>query len=229
MQSRIAPADAVLEPLKAMRRRELSLGIGSIDVAARFASGCCTLPKRGAPLMHAVAIGDWTTFFTAQLGAAATLGGLVFVGLSLNLTKILSFPALPNRALLALGVLLIILVVSSLILIPGQSTELIGFEILVAALLATVVAGSMEVRILRSTLLQNRGKFIGDMIFLGFALVPYAVGGAQMLGGRSVGLYWVAAGVIVSFIKAIGVLATPPAAKVYCQKTKRAALSSGRP
>jgi hypothetical protein len=154
--------------------------------------------------MHAIAIGDWTAFFTAQLGAAATLGGLVFVGLSLNLTKILSFPALPNRALLALGVLLVILVVSSLILIPGQSTELIGFEILVAGLLATAVAASMEVRTLRSMPLQNRGKFIGNMTFLGFALVPYVVGGAQMLGGSLMGLYWVAAAVIVSFIKAIG-------------------------
>ena len=102
------------------------------------------------PVMHAATISDWTIFFTAQLGAAATLGGLVFVGLSLNLTKILSFPALPNRALLALGVLLGILVVSSLILIPCQSTELIGFEILAAGLLATVVAASIEVRTLRS-------------------------------------------------------------------------------
>ena len=55
--------------------------------------------------MHTVAIGDWAAFFTAQLGAAATLGGLIFVGLSLNLEKILSFPALPNRALFALGIL----------------------------------------------------------------------------------------------------------------------------
>ena len=154
--------------------------------------------------MHAVVIADWTAFFTAQLGAAATLGGLVFVGLSLNLTKILSFPALPNRALLALGVLLGILVVSSVILSPGQSTELIGFEILVAGLLATAVVASIEVRTLRSSLLQNRGKFIGNMIFLGFALVPYVVGGALMLGGSLMGLYWVAAAVIVSFIKAIG-------------------------
>jgi hypothetical protein len=154
--------------------------------------------------MHTIAIGDWTAFFTAQLGAAATLGGLVFVGLSLNLTKILSFPALPNRALLALGVLLVILVVSSLILIPGQSTELTGLEILVAGLLATAVAASMEVRTLRSAPLQNREKFIGNMIFLGFALVPYVVGGAQMLGGSLMGLYWVAAAVIVSFIKAVG-------------------------
>jgi hypothetical protein len=32
----------------------------------------------------------WQPFFMAQLGAAATLGGLVFVGLSLNLNKILA-------------------------------------------------------------------------------------------------------------------------------------------
>jgi hypothetical protein len=34
------------------------------------------------------------------------------------------------------------------------------------------VAGSIEVRALRGIPLQNRKKFIGNMIFLGFALVP---------------------------------------------------------
>jgi hypothetical protein len=154
--------------------------------------------------MHAVAIGDWAVFFTAQLGAAATLGGLVFVGLSINLTRILSFPTLPNRALLALGVLLGILLVSSLILIPGQSTELIGLEVLVAGLAGTAVAASIEIRMLRGTPLQDRGTYIGNMIFLGSALLPYIVGGALMLNGSLAGLYWVAAAVIVSLMKAIG-------------------------
>ena len=36
-------------------------------------------------------MGDWEAFYAAQLGAAAALGGLVFVGLSLNLKKILSY------------------------------------------------------------------------------------------------------------------------------------------
>jgi hypothetical protein len=155
-------------------------------------------------LMRAATISDWTIFFTAQLGAAATLGGLVFVGLSLNLTKILSFPALPNRALLALGVLLGILVVSSLILIPGQPTQLIGFEILAVGLFSTAVAASIELRTLRSTPLQNQRKYVGNLVFLGLALVPYVVGGALMLAGSLAGLYWVAAAVIVSFIKAVG-------------------------
>jgi hypothetical protein len=48
----------------------------------------------------------WQPFFAAELGAAAALGGLLFVSLSLNLTKILSYPALPIRALVALLLLL---------------------------------------------------------------------------------------------------------------------------
>jgi hypothetical protein len=52
--------------------------------------------------VEALTAGDWGPFTTAQLGAAAALGGLVFVGLSLNLKKILSYAWLPGRALLAL-------------------------------------------------------------------------------------------------------------------------------
>jgi len=40
-------------------------------------------------------MGDWEAFYAAQLGAAAALGGLVFVGLSLHLKK--SYPMLGFR------------------------------------------------------------------------------------------------------------------------------------
>jgi hypothetical protein len=148
-------------------------------------------------------IEDWVGFFAAQLGAAATLGGLIFVGLSLNLTKILSFPALPNRALLALGVLLSVLVVSSFVLIPGQSVELIGIEILITGLIATAAATLIEVHTLQTMPLRNAGMFYVNMIFICLVLVPFIVGGTVLLGGRLAGLYWVAAAVIISFIKAI--------------------------
>jgi hypothetical protein len=61
----------------------------------------------------------WENFFISEVGAAAALAGLLFVGVSINLTRILSLPRLPNRALLALVILLAILVVSSLLLVPG--------------------------------------------------------------------------------------------------------------
>ncbi len=36
----------------------------------------------------------WENFFIAELGASAALAGLVFVGLSINLTKILNRSAM---------------------------------------------------------------------------------------------------------------------------------------
>lgn len=61
---------------------------------------------------------SWESFFTAEVGASAALAGLIFVGVSINLTRIISLPGLPNRALLTLCLLLAILVISSLMLIP---------------------------------------------------------------------------------------------------------------
>lgn len=40
----------------------------------------------------------WQPFFAAQLGAGAALLGLLFVGLSLNLSRILANPPLPLHA-----------------------------------------------------------------------------------------------------------------------------------
>jgi hypothetical protein len=42
--------------------------------------------------------GDWAGFGTATAASAATLAGLLFVAVSLNLKRILEFPSLPARA-----------------------------------------------------------------------------------------------------------------------------------
>jgi modulator of FtsH protease len=122
--------------------------------------------------VETVTAGDWAAFYTAQLGAAAVLGGLVFVGLSLNLKKILSYAWLPARALLELMVLMAILIISSFMLMPGQSLTALGIEIAAVGVL---------------------------LFFFGSGIV----GGALLLFGMESGFYWIAAGVIVSFIKAV--------------------------
>ena len=78
----------------------------------------------------------WESFFVAQVGASAAVAGLVFAGVSINLDKILKYAGLPGRALEALIVLKLVLVTSSLMLVPGQSTTLIGVELLGVGLLA---------------------------------------------------------------------------------------------
>ena len=78
----------------------------------------------------------WHDFFLAQAGAAGVLTGLVFVGVSINLQKIVSDPnsGLVGRAAEALVLLLAVLIASVLVLVPGQGAGLLGAEVLVVGL-----------------------------------------------------------------------------------------------
>src|SRR6516162_5163655 len=89
----------------------------------------------------------WQPFFTAQLGAAATLGGLVFVGLSLNLNKILGYAALPIRAMIALILLLLVLILSSIVLAPGQTLNATGSELFIFAITGWGSVTAMDVHV----------------------------------------------------------------------------------
>ncbi len=80
----------------------------------------------------------WESFAVAQVGAAAVLAGLIFVGVSINLERILGTPGLPGRAGEALVVLFELLIVASLLLIPGLSLSQVGGAVLVGGLLGWV-------------------------------------------------------------------------------------------
>ena len=71
---------------------------------------------------------EWHDFFLAQAGAAGVLTGLVFVGVSINLDKIVSDPnsGLPGRAAEALILLVAVLFMSTSLLVPGQGAVIVG-------------------------------------------------------------------------------------------------------
>jgi hypothetical protein len=82
----------------------------------------------------------WSNFFLGELGAAAALAGLLFVSLSVNQARILALGRTVDRGLEALGILFLVLVVTSLPLIPGQPIRLLGGEI---ALIATATLAAL--------------------------------------------------------------------------------------
>ncbi|PZR00635.1 MAG: hypothetical protein DI533_08855 [Cereibacter sphaeroides] len=144
---------------------------------------------------------DWANFFVAQVGASAALLGLLFVGLSLNLDKILSIGSLPDRAAIGMGLLFTILFMGSLMLVPGQSQRLLGAEVLVVGLVLLLCGGRLELRGLRTG--SHRALFMGNAMMFVIAALPYVVGGAFLFIGNSVGFYMIAAAVLLSLMKAV--------------------------
>jgi hypothetical protein len=145
---------------------------------------------------------EWETFFTAQVAASATLVGLLFVGVSLNLQRILADGRLPNRAQAALYLLLAILLLSSLMLIPGQPMRLVAAEVLVLAAAVWVTVTHLAVVSLRQSTGETRHYFIRHLAVTQASVLPYFVGGGLLLGGMQNGLYWVAGAIVVSLFAA---------------------------
>ncbi len=153
-------------------------------------------------------MGDWHDFFLATAGAAAVLTGLVFVGLSISLSEILSNPTygLSGRALEALVLLMAVLIVTSLLLVPGQGTVLAGVEVLAvgaADWLAIVAIHLLQLRNWRSLEAYIRWNLVGRIVMGQAATLSFVGAGVAVLNWGIGGLYWLVAGVILSFVLAV--------------------------
>ena len=145
----------------------------------------------------------WANFFVAVVSAAAALTGLIFVGVSINLTKILSYAKLPNRALESLILLLNIVITGALCLVPGQADAWLGVEFLGLGIVVWVVVLILDRAMLRESEKLYKTHFRQNMLYNQVAILPYIVAGLLFLTHGQVGLYWLVPGILASFIKAI--------------------------
>jgi modulator of FtsH protease len=144
--------------------------------------------------------GEWHELFVASAGAAAALAGLVFVAVSINVERILSFHGLPERSLQTILLLLAAVVVSIIGLVP-QPTEALGIEILlVSGILVTAL------------LVPTRAAFDtgGNRLWLASRVgvilpgsLPYLIGAVSLLVGAGGGMAWVALGLIGGMVGAV--------------------------
>jgi hypothetical protein len=144
----------------------------------------------------------WEAFFSAQLAAAATLAGLLFVGVSLNLAKILGNPSLPGRALSGFYLLLANLILASLMLVPEQPPTVIGLEILLIGLALWGMISRLDVVAIRRSTADYRLYFVRHFFMFQVAVIPYLVSGVLVLAGVHGGLYWLAAAMVISLFVA---------------------------
>ena len=153
-------------------------------------------------------MGDWHDFFLAQAGAAGVLTGLVFVGVSINLEKIVSNPSsgLAGRAAEALILLVAVLVASVLGLVPGQGVGVLGAEVLVVGLAAWGWIVAIQLPRLRDwgTMRADlRGPFVLRVVLGQVATLPLVIAGVAVLWVGPGGLYWLMAGTVFSILAAL--------------------------
>ncbi len=145
----------------------------------------------------------WTSFFGAVAAAAATLSGLIFVGVSISLARILSIPRLPDRALQSLMLLGMVLVTSLLYLVPGQPIRLLGVELLCIGPVAWPIVLKLDMGMLRNIDPLYKWNFRLNMLLSQLSVLPYLLGGIVAIGWGPKGIYWLVPGLLFSFLKAV--------------------------
>ena len=144
----------------------------------------------------------WDNFSLGELGASATLTGLVFVGVSVNLKKITASSNLTNRVLEALIAFIAVLFVSSLLLIPEQSFLAIGIEVLLVGLIYWITVGLLQLDSLRKMQAQYRRQFVPYIVFSQIAALSFVITGVMILIWGPGGLYWLVGATLLSFLAA---------------------------
>jgi modulator of FtsH protease len=151
---------------------------------------------------------EWHDFFLAQAGAAGVLTGLVFVGVSINLQKIVSNPSsgLVGRAAEALILLVAVLTASVLVLVPGQGAGVLGAEVLVVGLAAWGWIVAIQLPRLRDwgTMRADlRVSFVVRVVLGQVATLTLVIAGVAVLWVGSGGLYWLVASTVFSILAAL--------------------------
>lgn len=144
----------------------------------------------------------WENFFVVQAGAAAVLAGLIFVGISINLQKLLSRRLLSRAAWVSLLTLVEVLVTSSFMLIPDQPLQMLGAEVGIVGLLCwiviTIATFSQLARSREENFAEAQTWYGRTSIILLSQLItlPFVIAGVMLLLRLESGVYWVVPGIL---------------------------------
>jgi modulator of FtsH protease len=141
---------------------------------------------------------EWSDLFVACAGASAALAGLVFVAVSINIDRILALEGLPERALATLLLLLGVVVASTLGLVPGLGSAVLGVLLLVDSLGFLAVIATLSVRGLPTG--RPMGEHAARAVVVAIGTVPLVIGAVSLIASTGGGLYWTLAGILGALV-----------------------------
>ncbi|HKM50660.1 MAG TPA: hypothetical protein VJZ75_05735 [Candidatus Bathyarchaeia archaeon] len=142
----------------------------------------------------------WSTFYAVIGGSAATLTGLLAVALSINVRRIMGTPTHAARSREALIGFVILILLSILMLIPEQSQEQLGIELLLLGFVSLTVVIALQHRTLSLLHITRRRRWIARVSLLDSTAVFVVISGFSLVAGIGGGLYWLVPTTFISLI-----------------------------
>ena len=139
---------------------------------------------------------SWDGFALAVVTAAATLTGLLFVAVSINLQRILSYPNLPPRAGQTLILFSTPLFSGLLLVIPGQGRTAVATELLVAGIFFGAGLILIDTRTPPSANTNRLTWLVSGFFPAGISCGCLVVAAATLLAHAGGGLYWFVPGAL---------------------------------
>ena len=99
--------------------------------------------------------------------------------------------------------LLTVLVVSTWVLVPGQSPKVLGAELLGSGLFAWLILVAVHIRAVRGHVAPSRRLLIQRIVLANAAVLPLLVGGMSLMLRVGGGLYWLVPGVLLCLLVAV--------------------------
>lgn len=157
----------------------------------------------GGKFLTAYNLPQWSAFFSVEASSSAALIGLLFVAVSINLSKIVGSPLLVARSAKALLTLTGVLLAATVCLIPGQPDAILGVELIVVGALSWIFITIMERRSSQNNPYTGKFQKVSYVILAQGSALPTVVCGIFFLAGRRGGLYGLVAGMLVSVVTAL--------------------------
>jgi modulator of FtsH protease len=142
---------------------------------------------------------NWANFFIATATVSAALSGLIYVGISINLHKVLQIVGAPERAWNALTLLLAMMLFSLLMLVPGEAHLDLGWEILGVGILACALIAVPGFSANARKSHKNYASVLVDLV----ATILYVVAGGLIIAGQMNGVYLLVPAFALSLWKAL--------------------------
>ncbi len=146
---------------------------------------------------------EWHELFVAMAGATAALAGLLFIAISINLGDILKSKSLPIRAVDSLAIMVSVLIVSIFVLTPGQSTTVLGLELLLTGVLACGIRLRAWIAHWGLPKESPQERRVTPVVTVMVSLAPIAIAGLSLLLEAGGGLYWLVPSLVLGFLAAV--------------------------